>query len=137
MMVFVIDACAMIAFLNNEAGAQVIESLLRQAMSASVTLFMHKVNLLEIYYGVYRESGDLLAQQTIAKVTALPIHIVDELTDAVFYKAGRLKALYKISLADSIAAAEAKIRNCALVTADHHELDPLDQNQELKFLWFR
>ena len=50
---YVLDACAVIAFLNDEEGAQKVEQLLLQGERAPDTLFMHEINLLEIYYGVY------------------------------------------------------------------------------------
>jgi PIN domain nuclease of toxin-antitoxin system len=45
---YVLDACALIAFLNDEDGAQRVEQLLSQADRAPNTLFMHEINLLEI-----------------------------------------------------------------------------------------
>jgi hypothetical protein len=52
-------------------------------------------------------------------------------------EAGRLKSSYKISLADSIALAEASISNGMLITADHHEFDTIEMNERLLFFWIR
>ena len=131
------DACAVIAFLNDEDGAHKVEQLLSQGDQASNTLFMHEINLLEIYYGVYRDESKELAEQTYAKLFDLPIKFVTGLRENVFKEAGRLKAVYKISLADSIALAEAKIRRIPLVTCDHHEFDPIQVKNELDFFWIR
>jgi uncharacterized protein len=133
----VIDACSMVAFLNDEEGADVVENLLDQASSEENTIFIHEINFLEIYYGVYREDGLELAQETRLKVKDLPVSIVHGLSDEVFNEAGRFKATYRISLADSIALAEAIVRKCELVTADHHEFDIIDEKKELNFLWIR
>ncbi len=134
---FVLDACAMIAFLNDEEGAQKVEQLLSQGDQAPNTLFLHEINLLEIYYGVYRDESKELADQTYVKVVNLPIKVVTGLRKNVFKEAGRLKAIYKISLADSIALAEARIRRIPLVTCDHHEFDPIQDRNELDFFWIR
>jgi predicted nucleic acid-binding protein len=67
----------------------------------------------------------------------LPIKIVTGLRENVFKEAGRLKAVYKISLADSIALAEAKSRRVPLVTCDHHEFYPIQDKLELDFFWIR
>lgn len=134
---FVLDACAIIAFLNDEEGTQKVEQLLWQCNRASNTLFMHEINLLEIYYGVYRDGSKELAEQTYIKVLNMPIKVVTGLRKNVFKEAGRLKAVYKISLADSIALAEAKIRRIPLVTCDHHEFDPIQDKNELDFFWIR
>ena len=61
---FVLDACAIIAFLNDEEGADKVEELLWQRERFSCTLFIHEINLLEIYYGVYRDESEELAGQT-------------------------------------------------------------------------
>jgi predicted nucleic acid-binding protein len=66
-----------------------------------------------------------------------PIKINHEITDSLIIQAGRLKGKYKISLADSIGLAEAIIINGAFVTADHHELDIVDKNEKIRFVWIR
>jgi len=134
---FVLDACAIIAFLNDEEGTQKVEQLLWQCNQVPNTLFMHEINLLEIYYGVYRDGSKELAEQTYIKVLNMPIKVVTGLRKNVFKEAGRFKAVYKISLADSIALAEAKIRRIPLVTCDHHEFDPIQDKNELDFFWIR
>jgi PIN domain nuclease of toxin-antitoxin system len=134
---FILDACALIAFLNDEDGAHKVEQLLSQGDRAPNTLFIHEINLLEIYYGVYRDESEELAEQTYDKVLNLPIKVVKGLRKNVFKEAGRLKAVYRISLADSIALAEARIRRIPLVTCDHHEFDPIQDKNELDFFWIR
>jgi predicted nucleic acid-binding protein len=66
-----------------------------------------------------------------------PIHIIMELTDDVFAEAGRLKAIYKISLADSIALAEASVSEGLLLTSDHHEFDAIESTEKIKLYWIR
>jgi PIN domain nuclease of toxin-antitoxin system len=132
-----LDACAMIAYLNDEEGAEKVEELLWQSNQGSGNLFMHEVNLLEVYYGVYRDEGKELADETYEKIINLPIKILEGLRKGVLKEAGRFKAIYKISLADSIALAEAKVKRIPLVTCDHHEFDRLQDAKELDFLWIR
>jgi hypothetical protein len=59
------------------------------------------------------------------------------LTDSVFNEAGRFKASYRISLADSIALAETIVSSGELLTADHHEFDVIEKQEEIKFHWIR
>lgn len=131
---FVLDACSLIAFLNDEEGADKVEDLLRKAKEEKVKLYMNKLNILEIYYGVYHDDGEEAADETLSKILELPIVIVDDLSDVVLKESGRLKASYSISLADSIAVAEAKARDAELVTSDHHEFE---EKGEAKFYWIR
>jgi PIN domain nuclease of toxin-antitoxin system len=134
---YLLDACAMIAYLNDENGADKVEELLWRSDQRPGILSMHEVNLLEVYYGVYREEDETLADETYEKVINLPIKIVRGLTKPVFKEAGRLKAKYRVSLADSIALAEAKVKRIPLVTCDHHEFDHLHKTKELDFFWIR
>ena len=134
---FLLDACAVIAYLNDEKGADKVEGLLWESAQRPGVLFLHEVNLLEIYYGVYRDEGEQLAEGTYDKVINLPIKIVAGLKKNVFKEAGRLKAIYKVSLVDSIALAAAKVRRIPLVTCDHHEFDSIQEKNELDFLWIR
>ena len=134
---FVLDASALIAFFTDENGADAVETVLQKARMEECVVYMNKVNVLEIYYGVYRDDGKDKAEEVLTKVHDLPVNIVDGLADEVFKEAGRLKAEYKVSLADSIALAEAKIRKARILTADHHEFDILEQKGELIFNWIR
>jgi predicted nucleic acid-binding protein len=53
------------------------------------------------------------------------------------WESARLKTSYKISLADSIALGTSSVLNLTLVTADHHELDRVEQNEPVSFHWIR
>ena len=134
---YVLDACALLAFLNDEPGADVIDTLLQKAKNNECTLYMHKLNILEIYYGVLREDGHAKAEDGFAKILALPIKVIESLSDTVFKAAGKPKVSYRISVADSIALAEAKTRNVQLVTSDHHEFDPIEKQKDVMFYWIR
>ena len=68
MEIFVLDACSLIAFFNDEEGADQVENLLRMAEEKKVKLYMNKLNILEIYYGVYRDDGEKVAEETFHKI---------------------------------------------------------------------
>jgi len=125
---FVLDASALIALLKNEAGAGPVSEIINAAYKGEAQIFMHKLNLLEVYYYVYRFRGQETAAKVVSEVQRRPVVIVSQISDAVFAEAGRLKGSYKISLADSIALAEASVSKSELVTADHHEFDTLEKN---------
>ncbi|MDR1564859.1 MAG: type II toxin-antitoxin system VapC family toxin [Oscillospiraceae bacterium] len=134
---YVLDACALIALLEKEDGANVVLKLYNEAKTNRIKLMMSKLNLLEVYYGTLRDYGLDQAHKLIESISKSPIQIVSDFSDEVFVEAGRLKASYKISLADSIALAEAAVRQALLVTCDHHEFDIIEQNEPIKFLWIR
>ena len=121
--VFVLDAGSLIAFLKDEEGADKVERLFRETEEEKHELYMSWINVLEIYYGVYREDGKEVAEEVSSKVQGLPITLVRQISEPVFKEGGRLKASYRLSLADSIAAAEAKSKGAILVTSDHHDFE--------------
>ena len=134
---YVLDACALIAFLNDEPGADRVERIFCESVSDNIQLLMHKINLLEIYYGTYRVKGKIIADEMLKSVKRLPILVEDSLEDPIFFESARLKATYKISLADAIALALTITRKASIVTADHHEFDKIENNETLSFEWIR
>jgi len=137
MTTYVLDACAMLAVLSNEPGADTVEKIYEKAASGEVILAMNKLNLLEVYYDLIRTYGKDRADEILNEIQRLPIHIYHEISDAVFNEAGRLKVSYKISLADSIALAQAIALDGELLTADHHEFGAIEGYENVHFLWIR
>jgi predicted nucleic acid-binding protein len=136
--VYVLDACAVIAVLLKETGADKVVEIYNRAKRGEATLIMHKMNLFEVYYDVYRNYDKETADGLIAIVKDTPIKIISEITDDIFFEAGRLKAVCKISVADAIALATASVMNGTILTADHHEFDAIECSDEsIKFLWIR
>jgi len=74
------------------------------------------------------EEGSDMASSTI---------IVSEITKEIFAEAGRLKANYRISLADAFVLAQTKVTEGILLTSDHHEFDVIEANEPIRFLWIR
>ena len=114
-----------------------VESILERAKKNECMIYLHKINLLEVYYDIYRKENRSKADKEIVKIKKSPVTIIDKINDKVFKEAGRLKATYKISIADSIALAETKTRKAKIVTSDHHEFDEIEQNDNIDFCWIR
>jgi PIN domain nuclease of toxin-antitoxin system len=134
---YVFDACALIALINDERGADMVERLLIDAADGKCSISMTKLNLLEVYYGYLRDKGEEFAEYIVNVVENSGIRIFDALTTDLFRSAGMFKASYKISLADAIALAQASIEDASLVTADHHELESVERDGKVKFYWIR
>jgi len=135
--VYVLDACALIAFINNEQGSDRVEIVLREALTGNAEVYMSKINIYEVYYGIYRTEGQQKANEVYSLIRKLPVNIVDTFGDLVFTEAARLKSKFKMSVADSIALGEAVIRNASLLTSDHHEFDVVEQQEQIQFDWIR
>jgi predicted nucleic acid-binding protein len=135
---YILDACALIALLHDEVGATIVEDLIDKVDDGILKVSIHKANLLEVYYDTIKLYGTKRAIETINELKKLPITIIVEISDMLFFEAGRLKSLYKISFADTFALATASISNSVLVAADHHEMDIIEKHESsIKFLWIR
>ncbi|MCL2146300.1 MAG: PIN domain-containing protein [Synergistaceae bacterium] len=134
---YVLDACAVTAIVNGENGGEVVGAVIEAAYNGRARVMMNIINLLEVYYDKLRSLGKSEADKLIAVIKKQPIVIVSEISASVFVEAGRIKANYRISLADSIAIAEALTSGAILVTSDHHEMDEVEANENIKFLWIR
>ena len=134
---YVFDACSLISVLSNEKGADVVKNLLQRAVDNEIKILMHKVNFLEVYYYIYKRYSENTARNLLKDIRISPIKLNNEITDDILIKAGRLKSLYKMSLADSIGLAETIINDGYFVTADQHELDIIEKKEHLKIVWIR
>ena len=134
---YVLDACAVIAFFNDEVGSDAVEDLLDKAVAGHVTLSMGKVNLTEVYYGLLREYGSAKADAFIDEIESMPIQIINDISDDLMQKASHIKVSYKASLADSFAVGLSILLGGSLVTADHHELDAVEKGEAVEFTWIR
>ena len=134
---YVLDACALIALLQEEPGADKVATILNSADNGEAEIVMHKVNFLEVYYDAYRSRGKEQANLMWTKFEKLPVKINAEIPDEIFTEAGRLKASYKISFADSFALAQAIVSDGELLTSDHHEFDCMDGIEPVRFHWIR
>ena len=135
--IYILDACALVAMLAGEPGATEVRNIIRRAYNDKAHVSMNRLNLLEVYYELFRSYDKEYADDKLEKINKLPVVIIPGISDAVFLEAGRLKATYKISIADAVALAEASVSGATLVTADHHEMNIIDKNEKIRFLWIR
>jgi len=126
----------MVAILNNEDGADRVAAAYKKAERGEADIYINRVNLLEVYYGYYRENGKAYADNIIDSI-AQSIITIAEFDKELFNEAGRLKASYRISLADSIVLSQALALGGELLTADHHEFDIIEGSEPIRFHWIR
>jgi uncharacterized protein len=119
---YVFDACALIAYLNGEAGGDVVDRLLRDP---SNSCYAHSINLCEVYYDILRAAGEPVAEQSISDLTAAGVADRADLDSGFWREVGKLKARGRISLADGCCVVLAQRLGAQAVTSDHREFDPL------------
>ena len=73
---FVLDACALIAYFKQEPGFEAVLDSFDRSDEGEISLYMHKLNLLEVYYGFYRDDGKEQAETLLADSLSLPVKIV-------------------------------------------------------------
>ena len=71
---YIFDACALLAFLNDEEGGDTVEKLLMQSAEGDVSVSMSIVNLLEVYYSELRDKGAEIAQVVLDMVQYCSIY---------------------------------------------------------------
>jgi PIN domain nuclease of toxin-antitoxin system len=119
----VLDACAMIAFLRGEPGANVVRDILRDA---SNHCFAHSINLCEVYYHFIRASDARIARAALRDLSSVGIAGRRDMGRDFWMEVGRLKGtIRKISLADCFAISLSRHLSGEVVTSDHHEFDSL------------
>ena len=119
---YVLDTGAVIAFLNAEKGADVVEEVLTEPYASC---YMHSYNLCEAYYLYYRTGGQSVADQVVNDVLDLGISLRND-NDMPFWKyAGSIKAQNALSLPDAFCLSITVRLGATVVTTDHGEFDPL------------
>jgi PIN domain nuclease of toxin-antitoxin system len=128
-MTFVLDACAIIAYLRDEIGAEHVENLL-----LNEKCMVHAVNLCEVYYDCLLRGEDSdIADEFIERLEIMGIESRDDM-DRYFwkmiasYKARTKQASLSVSLADCFVLALAERMEATIVTADGREFKPIREN---------
>lgn len=127
----VLDSYAVLAFLFQESGHEIIVALFEKAAESDKTLLIAAPNWAEVRYMIERKVGIAKWREARAKLLGLPIEIVpvdQELAEI----AGEIKATKKMSLADCFAAALAKQQKGEIYTGDP-EFRAI--GEEIKIIW--
>jgi len=115
-----LDAFALMAWLQNEPGANQVESYLQQAqVQGEQKCFVSLINLGEVYYQLYRKRGADRADRfwNDALRGVIPLSVV-EVTRKRVLESSRLKARYPIAIGDAFAAQLALEMRVPLLTGD-------------------
>lgn len=134
MKTYVLDACALIAYLRDESGGEVLESMLAEE---NKRFLLHGVTLGEVYYDSLRTVGKASADELFDDVAQLPVQVAWRLTPELLAQAGQYKTTHRISFADSFVLALANLEQATVISTDHHEFDELERKALLPFFWLR
>ena len=114
---FVLDSFALLAFFQAEPGGLKARELLERAQRGEVGLAITTVNLGEVAYRTERVFGLERAQEVLAKIEEYAPAVFD-VNRELALAAAHLKARYRMSYADCLAAALAQRLGGTVVTGD-------------------
>ena len=128
---YVLDTSALLTLIEDEPGAVRVEQVLR-----SENVLIPWMCSLEVVYITQQERGVAEAERRYALLKALPVTHLWELEEALLLMAARLKASYRLSLADTIIAACA-IRERAILLHKDPQYDALSGHVQLENLPYK
>ena len=133
---YVFDACALIAFFNEEEGADTVAGLMAQAGNGECRLFMSSIQVMEVYYDRVYIKGTKYADTVLESIYAFVITVLSDISCDIIKEAGRFKTSYSMSLADTFAAATAGNLGATLVTKDS-EMGEAERAGKFHVLWLK
>ncbi len=133
-MIFALDASAMIAFLDDENGAAIVEAAM---LEEGAQVYAHAVNVTEVFYQYHRRS-EAEAQLALSALEAAGVQIVDDMTPAFWQSAARLKSRFvRVSVADCFGMALSQKLGADFLTSDHHELEAVEASGAVQITFIR
>ena len=112
-----LDSYAILLWIQNEPGAQVIEDLFLSAKNGQTHLVVSEINLGEVYYQCIRRAGKTRAKEILGQFELLPVEVVPVDWDLIC-RASELKAEIPIAYADCFAIATALMKEATIITGD-------------------
>jgi len=129
---YVFDSFALLAYLEDESGADEVQEILAAAQANRAAVWMCAINLGEALYITEREVSLEAAQVVLALVDQLPVEVVDP-QRALTLSAAHIKAHHVISYADAFAVALAQEVDGNVVTGDR-EFEAVERLVPIKWV---
>jgi predicted nucleic acid-binding protein len=132
--VIVLDTSALLAYIEDEQGAEYVDTVLAEAEHDDILVYLSFVTLTEVFYITMQEKDESTAQTRIDLIKSLPC-IIEESSESLNLAAAKLKAKNRISLADAYIAALCQERQGVLVHKDpeFEQLPPAIKQHKLPY----
>ena len=114
---YVLDTSAIFTYTKDEAGSDILEDIFDSAKRRKSLIYLSFITLTELYYVSWQEKGEEIARELMVLVESLPMERVDS-TGPLALLAGRIKANYRLSVADAFIGATAIHKQAVLVHKD-------------------
>ncbi len=110
---FVLDSSALLTLIEDEAGASRVEDVLRRHRA-----LIPWVALMEVYYVTKQEQGQAEADRRHTLINQMPVEVLWNADEPTILLAGDLKSALRLSFADALVAAIARMHNAVLLHKD-------------------
>ena len=114
---YVLDTSAFLTLIEDEAGADTVETLLYRAKHEEITIFASFVTFMEVFYITLQERDPQEARARCNLMAQLAVERIESSPELGLI-AGELKAAHHLSFADAWIAATAKFHQATLVHKD-------------------
>ncbi|MGA1875393.1 MAG: PIN domain-containing protein [bacterium] len=114
---YLFDSFALLCWLQEEKGAEVVNRFVLDAQELKVKLLVNIIHLGEVYYRIAKVSNLQTAHDIVERIKLLPVKIVSA-SDSLVMRAAEMKAQYSIAYADALALATALEYQAAIITGD-------------------
>lgn len=114
---FVLDSYALIAYLENENGAETVQKILEKSEAGAYQILLSVINWGEVYYSIYRTKGEKSASDCLDIIDQLPIKLVIADKKQV-YASAKIKSAYAVAYGDCFATALVLQNSCQVITGD-------------------
>lgn len=132
MVIYALDASALLRFIDKEAGAEQVRSILYGRMSGKHRVLVCALHWGEVACNLYRKKGPEIQQQVMDRFSYLGLEFIPATPERAIH-AAILKAQLKIPYVDAFGVELAQSLPCTFVTADY-DLKPAADCAEILFL---
>ena len=115
---YVLDASAILRYLDDEPGAAEVAQLLKRSRIGDAELLMSAANWGEVLFAILKLHGEDAMNRAESKILSLPVQIL-AVDHEVAKMAAQVRFRFKMPFADSFAAAVALQNQATVITADY------------------
>lgn len=130
---YILDAFALMAYFENEPGADRVEQILDEVRSGKAHAYISIINIGDVVYNTERKHGFNKAQDTLAFIQELPVEVLPA-DDQTVLAAAHIKANHPVSYADAFVIVAAQKLAGIVMTGDpeFHDVTELAKVEWLK-----
>ena len=133
------DSSALLAYVRDEPGADLVGDLLDDA---DIEMFVHAANLCEMFHGLLRYEGRVIAEESLRDFLSLGVQVRSDMDEEFWRDAAELIARQRLAgvglpLGDALGVALARRLDAEFVTSDRGEIEPLERAGLCRVIFIR